>query len=360
MLVQPSQVVPANAAAAAGRPATAAAAPLSTHAFIDSNSKQMMYARGGGRFSPHPPSADEAMDDANTPAAAANFYLNLERIDKFYKEAPNAFRNLHREAIRKAESLEKFTATCAKNNSSLPLSLQLHFAEKINFPTVDPARYTAEREQLRALQAETSKKIYDILLAVKKKEIAHLNEQATPATFVTTTAAEFAKVVTDDAARYARAPALPVDAATLHVESIVSNFKQFLTTDTMQYMRSYAEVAREKQIAAEKQRTDNLAAQAEVLGGSAAASISAIVAKKVAEQTADLQRQLKQLKENALKRKEPPATTANTNAPASTNTFQLHPVFFQTPSVHHLNRSGGDRHKKQKRSSRNDDSGQDQ
>jgi predicted nucleic acid-binding protein len=297
--------------------------------------------------------AAAAMDESDSQHSADNLYLAMDRINAFYKDAALAFRNLHRDAARKSLSLAKFTAACASNNDTLPRSLKLTFADKANFPTDEP--YTAEREQLRALQAETEKKIQQLLLTVKNKEIANLAIQTTPATFIATQATKFATLVDDDSQRAARAPAMPADALNLKKEYIVSNFKTFLDADITAYLTDYAEAERNKELAAEKSRADNLAAQATVLGDSSAETINQLVAKQLAAKTGAMQRQIEQLQAKLDRQKKAPASLKR-KEPAPPR-YEFHPAFFQHAAAQQSNVQGGDRDKKKAKTAASRNSG---
>ena len=283
-------------------------------------------------------------------------YFNTQRITDLHKEAANSFRNQHRALIAKIASRQKFIDACAKNGAhSLPRSLQLSFSERATFPTEHPELYSTERDQLRALQADTAKKVQEILLSVKQKEIDAVAALATAASYIPMATANFAKAVADDIRRYSATPALDSNIVLLHEDTLRRRFEEFLTQDINKYMMDYAEEERRKQLAAEKQRADNLAAQAAVFGNSCAENIDQIVAKKVASQTAALRRELDQLKNK--KRKDAPTAPLG-QAPAaaahgSKKVVQFDPTSLQSNST---NSRGGDRpNKKAKRQGRNND-----
>lgn len=98
-------------------------------------------------------------------------------------------------------SLDAFKQKCTSSSPkiSLPLSIskKLAFVQHCRLPTADlPATFfTAEIDQLNALEVETTKRIFAILLRAKEKHLEQLATQANIPTFILHQKSEFSKHV---------------------------------------------------------------------------------------------------------------------------------------------------------------------
>ena len=122
-------------------------------------------------------------------ASVLQHFLNGKNVQLAYATAIDAYKNAHK-ALRAAEKqLHNLQSkqTTSSSSVSLPRSLKLSIVERVLFIPVagDEAFYRTEIDTLAQLEADASKKIYEVIVQARKKHIAHLKASLNSISYIT-------------------------------------------------------------------------------------------------------------------------------------------------------------------------------
>lgn len=226
------------------------------------------------------PPAGDAKDPSNDlssllpPASTAlHKFLNAPIALDRYADAATLHQQYVQELRIQREHYDAFVARCNPPGSAslvLPRAMNLDFVKNARFQEVPGQAdiYKEHREQLRTIQTDTTKKVYEVMLKAKQAHIAALEKRAGALTFITTQQPSYREFVENYASRYNKQYGLASSAPqAFPVTHAVNHFRDFLTEliqDSV--MRSAAEGLKQDELG--KQRAEeSRAAQELVVNG---------------------------------------------------------------------------------------------
>jgi hypothetical protein len=184
--VAPSGTASTNAAAA--NPASAAAA-------ASANADPFV-----------PPNTTAAILGGSASTGLATFNAS-SAVQAFLKTSVQGYIDARATYNKAKAALSRFETTCSRglgqSGIQLPKSMQLQLVKSVRFDTVadDPNFNRSAIEQLQRVEQETSKQIYDIMLAAKKRLVTHLHAKQNAHVIANLQTIAFENAILNDYAR---------------------------------------------------------------------------------------------------------------------------------------------------------------
>ena len=215
------------------------------------------------------------------------------------------------------EQFALFERACNKHAPALrlPKTLQLDLVKRARMPTVEgaPTFFQEVTEELRKIEADATKSIYDALCKAKKIHIAHLASRSHALQFIAAETAAYKEFLLAHAqefnSRYGRDVFPTAQAA--------ADFQQHLQRNVNDSVLQSVLLAQQQQTAAAARAVEESKAQEQVMAGAHNGQTIAAIARKAADSAAE--KAVRPLKQQVIflqqQRPQPTAAAAGANKP---------------------------------------------
>lgn len=262
-------------------------------------------------------------------AALLSAFIARAQTQQHYTNALVLFKGLLTSLNDATTSLSKFKGICKASTQEhiiLPRSLRLDLVTRVNFTSVSsqPRFYEEDEKELRKIEEETSKRIYDTMIKAKEKHIKHLQLTSTSDSFLTRITTQYSVFVT----RYADTLNPMVGTGTqFPTAQAIKHFNTNVLTELNKVVMDRAEVNMEQYDRAEEKAIEDTKNKERVMDGAKDGTTIAEIANRAAtDQVASLKQQLAELRREvsrlsigatAASPSHTPATDSNTMEPGA-------------------------------------------
>jgi hypothetical protein len=227
-------------------------------------------------------------------------FFNMPRRKKQYTDAIAQFRAHHVELRRAREELEQFKKSCNKEppKISLPKSISLRIVSHAVLPVVenDKAFHKATTEALKKIEQDTSKQVYDALIAAKAKYIGHLQNKVNAQQYINNSVVKYKDFVHQFNRHYTEDE--PSNTDFVPVKEAIAHFEDALHKAIVQYNTERVQAALEKDEEAKNNDAEEIKAQEQIREGAHnGANIESIVEKKNKELNDELEEKVKSMQQ---------------------------------------------------------------
>ncbi len=126
-------------------------------------------------------------------------YRDRPSVKEDYSRVLTDFLDCTRDLAKAKKALTRFQEKCNRNGvfHSLPKAISLDIVDRLQLPTVSdqPDYWKSTKDTIKKIEVEAGKQIYNELFNAKSKHIAHLEQRATAAIFITTALTRFKESV---------------------------------------------------------------------------------------------------------------------------------------------------------------------